>query len=124
MRIAWIFLLTAIATEVLGTLSMKQSGQTGDFWNYGQMWFCIAASYTLLSFALRKIAVGIAVAIWEGLGTALITGISILFLEETLTPQKVLGLSLALLGVVLLHFGEAQGENGENPIEPSGSGAK
>ena len=107
MRIAWFFLLTAIATEVVGTLSMKQSGQTGDFWNYSVMWLCIAASYTFLSFALRKIAVGIAVAIWEGLGTALITGISILFLEESMTTQKVLGLSLALLGVVLLHFGES-----------------
>lgn len=106
MKTAWLFLVAAIITEVAGTLSMSESGQSGSLWMYGLMWLCIASSYTLLSFALRKIAVGIAIAIWEGLGTALICTISVLFLNETFSLQKLLGLALAGLGILLLHFGE------------------
>lgn len=114
---AWIFLILAIVTEVVGTLTMNESGHTGNPWMYVLMWAFIASSYTFLSFALRKISVGVAIAIWEGLGTALITAISIVFLHESVSFQKVLGLSMAVFGIVLLHFGEVK--HGDDPIGPS-----
>ena len=103
---AWTFLILAVVTEVAGTLSMNASGQSGNIWMYALMCFFIAGSYTFLSFALKKIAVGIAIAIWEGLGVALITAISVLFLDQGLSTQKLLGLILAVAGIVLLNFGE------------------
>lgn len=103
---AWIFLVLAIVTEVAGTLTMKESGQSGDLWMYAMMWVFISASYILLSFALRKIAVGVAVAIWEGFGTALIASISMIFLGEPVSFQKLLGIFMAMGGILLLHFGE------------------
>ena len=106
MFVAWIFLFFAITTEVAGTLTMNESGQSGDLMMYGLMWIFISSSYILLSFALRKIAVGIAIAIWEGFGTALITAISILFLHEAVSVPKLLGIALAMFGILLLHFGE------------------
>ena len=105
---AWLFLFLAIATEVAGTLMMNASGHSGSLWMYALMFVFISSSYILLSFALRKIAVGIAIAIWEGLGTALISTISILFLHEKASPQKLLGIGLAMIGILLLHFGEAE----------------
>src|SRR4051812_15325056 len=105
---AWIFLFLAIVTEVAGTMTMNASGHSGNPWMYGLMFVFISLSYTLLSFALRKIAVGIAIAIWEGLGTALISTISILFLHEKVSTQKVVGIVLAMLGILLLHFGEKE----------------
>jgi spermidine export protein MdtJ len=106
MAIAWTFLLAAIATEVAGTLLMNHSGHSGNLWTYALMYVLISTSYVLLSFALKKIPVGIAIAIWEGLGTALITTISMLFLGEDASTQKILGISLAVVGIVILHFGE------------------
>ena len=108
MLIAWLFLILAIVTEVVGTLTMNESGHTGNPWMYGLMWVFISSSYIFLSFALRKISVGVAIAIWEGLGTALITGISIVFLHEGVSAQKILGLAMAVFGIVLLHFGEVK----------------
>lgn len=107
---AWLFLVCAIITEVAGTLTMNASGHTGSLAMYGLMYIFITTSYILLSFALREISIGIAIAIWEGFGTALITGISILFLDEAVSIQKILGIVLAVCGVVLLHFGEASEE--------------
>lgn len=102
---AWMFLVAAIATEVAATLTMSESGQSGDTRMYVLMWILISSSYVLLSFALRKIQVGVAVAIWEGLGTSLIAVISLIFLAEPFSLQKVLGILISVLGIVFLHFG-------------------
>lgn len=110
MFVAWIFLALAITTEVAGTLTMNESGHSGNLWTYGLMYVFISSSYVLLSFALRKISVGVAIAIWEGLGTTLITAISILFLHEKVSIPKILGIGLALFGILLLHFGEDHSE--------------
>lgn len=103
---AWLFLILAVVTEVAGTLTMNASGQSGNPWMYVMMCLFIGASYAFLSFALKKIAVGIAIAIWEGLGVALITTISFLFLDQPLSTQKIIGLIMAVVGIVLLNFGE------------------
>ena len=98
----------AIGTEVAGTLTMNESGQSGNVWMYVLMCALISLSYVFLSFALRKIHVGVAIAIWEGLGTALIATISIVFLNEVASTQKLLGIALAMGGIWLLHYGEAE----------------
>ena len=108
MKQARLFLFLAILTEVAGTLSMNESGHSGSLWAYALMCALICTSYIFLSFALQKIAVGIAIAIWEGLGTAFISLISIVFLDERVSTQKILGLCLALAGIFLLHFGEKE----------------
>jgi spermidine export protein MdtJ len=106
--LAWIYLFLAIATEVAGTMTMNASGHSGNLGMYALMYVFISSSYILLSLALRKIAVGIAIAIWEGFGTLLISSISILFLHERVSTQKILGIACALIGILLLHFGEKE----------------
>lgn len=108
MLVAWVFLTLAISTEVVGTLLMNESGHSGNWSTYALMYVFISSSYVLLSFALRRIAVGIAIAIWEGLGTSLITFISLVFLGEAVSLQKLAGIGLAMFGIFLLHFGEAK----------------
>lgn len=107
MTLPWIYLLLAILTEVAGTLTMNASGHSGSLFMYLLMFVFISSSYTLLSFALRKIPIGIAIAIWEASGTSLISSISMFFLNEQISLRKILGLVLAALGMILLHFGEA-----------------
>ncbi len=106
MAIAWLFLALAVLTEVAGTLTMNASGQSGSLAMYALMCAFIGMSYVFLSFALKRIAVGITIAIWEGLGVTLITVISVLYLDQPVSLQKFLGLALAVLGITLLNFGE------------------
>jgi spermidine export protein MdtJ len=104
----WMLLVLAVVTEVIGTLAMNASGDMRVWWMYLIMYVFICSSYGILSFALRTIPVGIAIAIWEGLGVLLISGISYLFLGETLSMEKFLGLLLAVCGIILLNFGEVK----------------
>ena len=68
-------------------------------------------SYTLafiaLSQAVRHIPVGIAYAMWAGLGTAAVVAIGAVFLGEALSVTKVVGLVLVVGGVVVLNLGGA-----------------
>ena len=61
----------------------------------------------LLAGALKSIDVGVAYAVWAGLGTALITVIGILALGEPATALKLAGTALIVAGVVALNLGGA-----------------
>ena len=56
---------------------------------------------------MKKIDLGIAYAIWAGLGTALITVIGILWFREPATAMKLLSILLIIGGVIGLHLGGA-----------------
>lgn len=96
----WIILACAIVLEVCGTISMKYSEGFTKLLPSVLLFVFYAASFTALTFALRKIDVSVAYAIWSGLGTALIFIIGILFFKESVSPLKVLSLLLIITGVV------------------------
>jgi small multidrug resistance pump len=64
-------------------------------------------SFALLAQTLKSMAVGTAYAIWSAVGTALIAAIGIVFLGESTTWTKMLGLALVIVGVVLLNLSGA-----------------
>lgn len=104
---AWTALLSAIALEVTGTLSLKvftsAAGTPGL--ELILTYALLAASYVLLSRAFRQIPVAVAFAVWEAAGLILITGLGALILGEHLRPAQ-LGAMLALgVGAALLHRG-------------------
>ncbi len=49
----------------------------------------IALSYIFLAFAVKKIALGVAYALWEGIGILLITLFSVLLFDESLSLLKI-----------------------------------
>lgn len=63
------------------------------------------ASIGVLTLALKKIDVGVAYAVWAGMGTALITAIGILYLGEPANAIKIVSIGLIIAGVVGLNFG-------------------
>lgn len=103
--IYWIFLGLAIGAEIAGTLAMKWSSVSGDNTGYAIMLAMIALSYTLLSFSVKKIALGVAYAMWEGVGILIITLGSALFFDESVSLLKACGLTLLVAGIVLLKSG-------------------
>ncbi|MBF8223975.1 SMR family transporter [Halomonas sp. 328] len=107
MRLAWMFLLLAILTEVSGVSTMNLLSQGEGITGYLIMYACIALSYLFLGFAVKKIAVGVAFAMWEGLGIALITAISLLVFDSVLSTQELIGLGLVVVGIVMINAGES-----------------
>ncbi len=103
--IYWIFLAFAIVTEVIGTLSMKYASTTGDMTGHFVMYFMITCSYILLSVAVKRVALGVAYALWEGIGILLITSFSWLWFDEVLSPLKIAGLLILLAGIMLVKSG-------------------
>ena len=58
----------------------------------------------LLSLTLRTIPVGVAYAIWSGVGVALIAVIGWLFLGQRLDAPAIAGLALIVTGVVVINL--------------------
>lgn len=111
MLLARIFLTGAILTEVVGTSSMAFIPDNEASWlNYLPMWILIALSYLMLAKAAKTISIGIAFALWEGLGIGLITLVSMLFLDYDISTQELIGLALAIVGIVMVTMGETHDE--------------
>ncbi len=110
MRLAWVFLALAIATEVIGLTVMKAASSGGGAWGYPVMYVAIALSYVFLAKAVKKISVGVAYAIWEGSGIALITLVSVFVFNHVLSNQEMIGLMMAIGGIILVNAGEVHEE--------------
>ncbi len=100
----WLYLLLAILFEVSGTTAMKLSEGFTKTMPSIAMTILYILSLTMLTLTLKKIDVGIAYAIWSGLGTALIAGIGIIVFGESLTPMKIASIALIILGVIGLQL--------------------
>ena len=101
----WAYLIGAILTEVLGTLSLRVAT------NGRRAWYVVVAAGYVTSFVLLAAAlgdglgIGVAYGIWTALGVALTAVLSKAFFGEPLTRTMVLGLLLVVAGVVLLEAG-------------------
>ncbi|NCW27024.1 MAG: QacE family quaternary ammonium compound efflux SMR transporter [Verrucomicrobia bacterium] len=99
----WIILSLAIGLEVCGTVCLKLShGMTRPLPVVGVVGFYLS-TFTLMSVCLKHLEVGTVYAVWSGAGTALVAMIGILYFGENFTWLKILGLSLVIAGVFLLH---------------------
>ncbi|SEL86160.1 small multidrug resistance pump [Colwellia chukchiensis] len=97
------YLALAIVSEVIGTLALKQSN---GFTNTASSSVCIIAyiaSFYFLALVLKTVSVGIAYAIWAGVGIVLIAAISAILFEETPDLPAVLGMGLILTGVIVIN---------------------
>ncbi|ALB62820.1 Spermidine export protein mdtJ [Cronobacter condimenti 1330] len=101
----WILLALAIIAEITGTLSLKWASVGGGPVGFILMLVMISLSYIFLCFSVKRIALGVAYALWEGVGIILITLFSVLLFDETLTLQKSLGLLVLIAGILLIKTG-------------------
>ena len=99
-----LYLAAAIVLEICGTTLLKLSQGFTRIGSVGALVFCYAASFVLLSLALRVIDLSIAYALWSGVGTAIVAAIGIVWFGEPAGAWKLLSLTLIVLGVVGLHL--------------------
>jgi small multidrug resistance pump len=100
----WVYLAVAITAEVIATSALKASegfSKPGPsvivVMGYGIAFYC-------LSLALRTIPVGVAYAIWCGVGIVLIALIGWLHFRERMDAAGILGMALILAGVIVLQL--------------------
>lgn len=101
---AYALLVAAIAAEVAATSLLKATDGFTRLWPSlgclaGYAFACLA-----LAQAVKTVPVGVAYAMWSGLGTAAIVAIGVVFLGEPLNAVKALGLVLIVAGVVVLNL--------------------
>ncbi|HEL4111391.1 TPA: QacE family quaternary ammonium compound efflux SMR transporter [Stenotrophomonas maltophilia] len=105
--VAWACLTVAIVAEVVGTSFMAHAARDGGWTGYLIMAGALALSYFFLAQSVRRIAVGVAYAVWEGLGLTLLTVVGLTVFGESLSLQQLAGLVLAVVGIVCVTLGEA-----------------
>jgi small multidrug resistance pump len=100
----WIFLLTAIFAEVIATSALKASaGMT----KLGPATVVVAGyglAFYLLSLTLDQIPVGVAYAIWSGVGIVAISLIGWRFFDQNLDTPALMGMGLIVLGVAVINL--------------------
>ncbi|WP_327009264.1 multidrug efflux SMR transporter [Dactylosporangium sp. NBC_01737] len=104
---AYVFLLLAIAAEVVATSLLKSSEGFTRLWPTLGVLLGYGVAFVLLSQAVKSVPIGVAYAMWSGIGTAAIVAIAALFLGEPLSVSKVAGIALVIAGVVVLNLGGA-----------------
>ncbi|WP_165984537.1 multidrug efflux SMR transporter [Streptomyces sp. YIM 98790] len=101
----YLTLAGAILAEILGTTAMKYSDGFSRLWPTLTTAVCYLLAFTLLARTLKTMEVGIAYAIWAGVGTALIAVIGVAVFHESVTALKITGLLLVIAGTAALHLG-------------------
>ncbi len=100
---ALLLLVLAITAEVIGTAGLKASE---GFARLGPSMLAVVgycAAFYFLSLSLKQLPLGIAYAIWSGLGTVGSVLLGVLIWRETLGPAHLAGIVLILAGVVVLN---------------------
>ena len=101
---AWFYLFLAIVTETIGTTALKASE---GFTRLGPSLVVLVAyalSFWFLAQVLRSIPVGIAYAIWSGLGIVLIAGIGWVWFGQRLDLPALVGISLIVAGILVMQL--------------------
>ncbi len=98
----WLILFIAILSETIATTALKASEGFTVLLPSIIVVIGYCLSFYFLSLTLRTIPVGIAYAVWSGVGVALVTLFGVLVYNQRLDFSALVGISLIMLGVVVL----------------------
>lgn len=104
MQKPWIILVLAILTETIGTTALQASQQFSRLVPSLIVLVGYGASFYLLAIALKSIPVGIAYAIWSGLGIVFIAAIGRLVFGQRLDLPAFLGIGMILAGILVINL--------------------
>ncbi len=97
-------LLAAILAEVTGTMALQASAQFTKLVPSAIVVAAYLLSFYLLSLALKVIPVGVAYAIWAGLGVVLVTAMGRIIFGQRIDLAGMAGIGLIVAGVVVLQL--------------------
>lgn len=99
----WGYLIIAIVAEVIATTALKPSEGFSRLLpsvivvlGYGVAFYCLAL-------ALKHIPVGVAYAVWSGVGVVAVAFLAWLFLGQRLDLPALVGMALIVAGVIVIN---------------------
>ena len=98
-----IYLAIAIVAEVIATSALKASESFSKPLPVAITVIGYAVAFYFLALTLRTIPVGIAYAVWSGLGIVLISLVGVLWFRQSLDTPAIIGLTLIVAGVVVIN---------------------
>mgnify|MGYP000728206169 FL=1 len=100
----WVYLISAIVSEVIATSALKAS--TGFSKPLPSVVVVVGylVSFYFLSLTLKTIPVGIAYAIWSGVGVVLISVVAWLLYGQKLDLPALIGMGLIISGVMVINL--------------------
>jgi multidrug transporter EmrE-like cation transporter len=104
----WVYLGLAIFSEVVATASLKSTEGFTRLVPSIVVLVGYSAAFYFLSLTLDTIPIGVAYAVWSGVGVATITLVSFVLYDQKIDAAGLIGIGLIVAGVVVLRlFSEA-----------------
>lgn len=96
-------LVIAIVCEVVGTTFLQQSQQFTRIVPTLLMAVFYGAAFYFLSHVIKTIPMGVAYAVWSGLGIVLISVVGYFAFKQTLDLPAIIGVGFIVVGVVVIN---------------------
>lgn len=100
----YLWLALAILAEVLATSALKASSGFTRLWPSLITIAGYGVAFYGLSMTLRTVPLGLAYALWSGVGIVLITAIAWIAFKQTLDTPALIGIGLILAGVLVINL--------------------
>ena len=101
---AYAYLAIAIFAEVIATSALNASAGFSRPLPTGTAIVLYGVAFYCLSLALRTIPVGVAYAVWSGVGIVLVALIGVLWFRQSLDLPAIGGIGLILAGILILNL--------------------
>jgi small multidrug resistance pump len=101
---AYVYLSIAIAAEVVATNALKASNGFTTLWPSMISLVGYAMALYLLSLSLRDIPVGVAYAIWAGMGIFLVAIVAAVLFRQIPDLPAIVGMVLIVSGVITIQL--------------------
>ena len=101
---SWTYLMIAIVAEVIATSALRESD---GFTRAGPIAIVVvgySAAFYFLALTLRSIPVGVAYAVWSGVGIVLISLVGWFLFGQKLNAPALGGMALIVIGVAVLNM--------------------
>ncbi|MGP8200492.1 MAG: DMT family transporter [Limisphaerales bacterium] len=99
----WVYLAVAIVSEVIATSALKSTSGFTRLWPSVIVIAGYTSAFYFLSLTLRSIPVGVAYAIWSGVGLVLIAIVGWIVYDQKLDVAAILGMVLIVVGIVIIN---------------------
>lgn len=99
----YLYLFMAILAEVIATSALKSAEGFTKLWPSMLVIIGYGAAFYLLSLVLRHMTVGIAYAIWSGVGIVLVALVGFVVFREMPDTPAILGMGMIIAGVTVIH---------------------
>ena len=100
----YLYLAIAIAAEVIATTSMKAIGGFNKPLPLLLVVCGYALAFWMLTLVVRTIPVGIAYAVWAGLGIVLVSIAALVLYQQKLDLPAIVGMGLIVSGVAVIQL--------------------